>query len=352
MFEKKRKIVLLFYCLGILLILIGILSVGYKKTFDLFLLPTMNIPLADLPRARVDAYPSIWGNLANLFNLGNNINFFFFVFLIYTAFFISCYSLLSKYPSFLLLILYFSGSSLILIERGNIDLIIFVIIFIASTNNFFVSISLISLASLLKIYPIFAFLAFLNEEKKTIICISILILLLIIYLYPEANYILIQLQNLIYGTHSFGSKAIAVATLRYNNYLDDRVISIVLFFCSSLVIFFKKTSSKLKIIKATRQQETLFLCGSLIFIGCFVITSNYDHRLIFLLLCVPYLIKLDYKPLKYIIYSSLIIGMNSFLFSSLLGEIGFRINLLSKIFLFIILLSITLIILKKKIIKF
>jgi hypothetical protein len=250
------------------------------------------------------------------------------------------------------LILYFSGSSLILIERGNIDLIIFVIIFIASTNNFFVSISLISLASLLKIYPIFAFLAFLNEEKKTIICISILILLLIIYLYPEANYILIQLQNLIYGTHSFGSKAIAVATLRYNNYLDDRVISIVLFFCSSLVIFFKKTSSKLKIIKATRQQETLFLCGSLIFIGCFVITSNYDYRLIFLLLCVPYLIKLDYKPLKYIIYSSLIIGMNSFLFSSLLGEIGFRINLLSKIFLFIILLSITLIILKKIIIKF
>ena len=45
------------------------------KTFDLFLIPTMNIPFADLPRARVDAYPSIWGNLVNLFNLGNNINF-------------------------------------------------------------------------------------------------------------------------------------------------------------------------------------------------------------------------------------------------------------------------------------
>lgn len=245
------------------------------------------------------------------------------------------------------MILYFSGSSIILIERGNIDLIIFVIIFFAATNIGLFSILLVSFATLLKIYPIFTFPAFFNlKTKKTIL---IFIFLVILYIYPQLDNIFTAQQNLMYGTHAFGSKTIAIATLRHNSYLSNTVIIVALFLCSLFMTSFRKIRSEVKTIKSTLEEETLFLCGSLIYIGCFIVTSNYDHRLIFLLLCIPLVIKLNFKPLKYIIIISLIIGMNSFLILPLLGKIGFRINLLSKSFLFIIFLSITLIILKRKI---
>lgn len=80
MIKNRQKIPLLFYWLGMIAIFTCVLCIGYKKTFDLFLLPTMNTPFVDFPRTQIAAYPSTWGNLADLLHLNNNINFFFLFF--------------------------------------------------------------------------------------------------------------------------------------------------------------------------------------------------------------------------------------------------------------------------------
>lgn len=62
--------------------------------------------------------------------------------------------------------------------------------------------------------------------------------------------------------------------------------------------------------------ERLFLIGSSTFCGLYIMQSNYDYKLILLILCVPYITLLKNKFDKYLLLLCMIISSNYNLFVS------------------------------------
>ena len=125
-----------------------------------------------------------------------------------------------------------------------------------------------------------------------------------------------------YGVKSF-TKSFYYLSLEYDllinnkNYFFFKNFSIVLFFLYTLTLFFIGYKKKVKEInKLTNQFELYFLAGSSIYIGTFIIGSNFDYRLIFLIFTIPYILNLDNNNLKFLVIVSYSISINSFIFQS------------------------------------
>ena len=72
--------------------------------------------------------------------------------------------------------------------------------------------------------------------------------------------------------------------------------------------------SKIKINNISNNFDTYFISGASIYIGTFIIGSNFDYRLIFLILTIPYIININNFYLKFLLIISITISINSFLF--------------------------------------
>lgn len=76
-------------------------------------------------------YPLIWILIADFFKLNLEYNFLIFAISNVFIYLLVCYLFLKKYPSIWILVTLFSGSSLLCVERGNVDIIIFYITYLA-----------------------------------------------------------------------------------------------------------------------------------------------------------------------------------------------------------------------------
>ncbi len=81
------------------------------------------------PGYRALDYPKIWIGVAKLFQLDKETNLILFVCVYILAYLVCCFLLLRNSPSFYLLLAIFSGSSLLAVERGNNDLLLFALLF-------------------------------------------------------------------------------------------------------------------------------------------------------------------------------------------------------------------------------
>jgi hypothetical protein len=72
------------------------------------------------------------------------------------------------------------------------------------------------------------------------------------------------------------------------------------------------------------------LIGAYVYVGTFILSSNWDYRLIFLILCVPYVMSANDRYLRILISLSLIIAFNQLPLYFALGPIGAGLNILSK----------------------
>ena len=82
----------------------------------------------------------------------------------------------------------------------------------------------------------------------------------------------------------------------------------------------------------------LFLIGAATYVGTFVLASNFDYKLIFLILCLPYLFFLDGKFLRLAILTSIVLSSNYMLLTIIGGSIGLAVNIFAKCFVFVMLL--------------
>ena len=136
------------------------------------------------PWGRKMNYPSIWISISEILNLQNELNFTIFLSLIVLIFLGCCFTLLKQYPSLTLLILCFSGATLLAVERGNNDILVFSLLyFSAFVGGGFYVLALI-IATLLKIFPILAFPAFCRSFKTFSLMFAVAAIALIILL-PE-----------------------------------------------------------------------------------------------------------------------------------------------------------------------
>ena len=105
-----------------------------------------------------------------------------------------------------------------------------------------------------------------------------------------------------YGTQALTSNLEKHSGIVFNNYL----LSILLIFLVLLIyIFFhKKIFNNLNY-----KNEEMFLSGGSIYCATFLIGSNHDYRMIFLIFLLPLILNLNFKLLKYLILICTILSL-------------------------------------------
>ncbi len=277
-------------------------------------------------------YPKIWIKISN-FILNYQLFYFILIinFIVYSYIF---YNFIKFYQSYFIFYFFLSGASLLLLERGNVDIIIFILLYLSFSKNHTFNIILSLLSIFLKIFPIFLLGRFLN--KKYIISLALVLIL-------STSYFILNLEeiNLIMangpktGDISYGIFAI---TSNINKHLfielNYIIISIVLII-SLLVLYFLFLRKKMALIQF--KNKNMFLAGSGIFIFTFLITSSYDYRLIFLFFTFPLLLNLKNNLFKNFLLILIILSSEIHRLIYLFGFIGGVLNNFAKLLLFSVL---------------
>jgi hypothetical protein len=269
----------------------------------------------------------------------------YFIILIYILIFLIY---IKQYKSIYLIYFFFSGSSLLLIERGNVDLIIFILLSLVALvgNKIFKSILFI-FSVILKLYPFFGILYFLDNKRENILTFIILLIVSLIYFalsYNDIYYIIKNTPNT--GDMSFGVDSIKLNIQKHFNYsLNSLLISISLILFILVVYFklFKNFLFNKKIIN-----KKCFLMGSSIFISIFLLGSHFDYRLILIFFMVPTIVNFNNKLLKSSLLILIFLSVELHRLVHYFGFFGGLLNSAAKLVFFILISLITLEILLKK----
>lgn len=205
-----------------------------------------------------------------------------------------------------------SPSAMLAIERGNNDLIVFILLSLSllimknktAIWRYF-SYIIIMFAAILKLYPIFALITALKEKKRnfTVIFLSIFIAFGVYVVRDFESIILISKATPRALVFSYGGKVIFPVILEeldryfysfYNFHIPHYYKIQLLLFYLTIALFLlgsyllaKHTENLFQNNKLNINQIEAFRIGSSIYIGTFLIGNNWDYRLIFLLFTIP-----------------------------------------------------------------
>ena len=280
------------------------------------------------PAHGVYMYPSIWLNIFDFLNLYNLTYFKIFNFIIILIYFFVIQDIYlrntQKKSKFILIIFFFSTTNFLILERLNIEIIIFSLIYftIISRNYILKSIFfLIALAG--KVFPIFSIFVFIANKGF----FYLILFLSILYLFFIKEEIYFMSTNMIeyarifaYGSGSI-SKAIYYYSREYDLFINDEnyiyLKSIIIFLFSIIAIILLKINFKFgekPLEKNITLDDSLFLAGGGIYLGTFIFSANVDYRLVFLLLTFSFILKINNSLIKNIYIISCLIIFNSFIF--------------------------------------
>jgi hypothetical protein len=269
-------------------------------------------------------YPFNYGNIllyVPYFNSFEKFYFFYIPIIICFLFVFSVVSIINPknfFEYFLLILILFAPSSLLAIERGNNDILVFLFIllivyFNSSTLNFLI----LTLASLAKYYPLALMVNFFIEKKRSIMQIITTLLLFIMilgfffYITGESLELIQHKLKIISPTwgNQFSIMGLSLIFKKLKNfdYSTVLIISYIFFIFTSIISFkiFQKSNfiSKVNIFFL---EEKLFVLGGNLSIAVYLISDNVHYREIFLVLLLPLIIKLKdnfkIKIFKYLFY--------------------------------------------------
>ena len=211
----------------------------------------------------------------------------------------------TKFEYMVVLLCIFNPSTILLIERMNLDIFFFLIsIFITFNQFYFLNWFIIYFAAFIKIYPaILSINIFIENKnrtmKKNIFIILSLFIICLLYLFFHFNEYLFLLENqgaAKAGYHFLFSLNTFPKIFKY--IFDFNYILLILFFYLMfflLTIFFynklKNSFSKF-VIDIHCYKTKLFILGAYVSFVCYVIYSNYFYREVYMILTLPYLLSL------------------------------------------------------------
>ena len=248
-------------------------------------------------------YPSIWFDIVNyIYSYFNYLIIFFIIFYVFLS-----YLILKKNNKIYYLLFLFSPVSILLIQRGNNEILIFILVYLFSYFFYFkkynlLSLVSISIATILKIYPIGLFLLlFFDNIKKInyIKIISFIILTIIIYYFLDEFLEINKHHNPGKITLVYGSETIFHI---FNLLFDDIKINTFLLSISSLIVIIivSLCTSNKKYNYLNKNNEISFLIGSILIVSSFFFNSSFEYRFIYILFSLPYLIDLsNSKQIKF-----------------------------------------------------
>jgi len=196
---------------------------------------------------------------------------------------------------------------ILVIERSNIDLLIFLILFLVSKNyglifNYF----LIILSTITKFYPIvLSTIFFFNKKTFSKIFIFILITFLILFLQKESLIKIFENQSQFsaFGLYSFSLvsfyKTFILFKITLGNYDYTWLKYIYLSIFVLFPIFYlnlknhsniKGFTSNLVITETSTFQLRFFVLSSIVVSFCYLVFTNFVYREIFFLGLIPYLL--------------------------------------------------------------
>jgi len=305
----------------------------------------LNFIYNDILECKIN-YPRIWIIFSKFFLQDNFFYLYLLInFIIYNLIF---YYLIKNYKSKFFIYFYISGASMLLLERGNVEILIFILLFLFLISKSFLKILFLSISIILKIFPIFSIISQLNLKNIKVFIICLLIFIsYFVYNFVELNFIFENTPST--GDISYGTKAITSNLEKhYSIYLNNYILS-GLFLIST--IFFYKIFFNNYLNKITYKNDEMFLAGGGIYTATFLLNSNHDYRMIFLIFLVPLILNLEKKLIRYIFLISIFLSLelNRLLF--LFGFYGGIINTFFKIILFFLVSFILLDIFIKKFIN-
>ncbi len=270
-------------------------------------------------------YPSVWLYIFDFLNLKNNLNLeisILFILFIYFYVLIDFVSRINnKIFRYFFIIFFFSTSNFLLIERLNIEIILFCLVYFALINKFFLTqFFLYFLSLILKIFPIFSIFMFI-EKKRNFLIVLIFSIAYIIIMRTEIvlikNNIIEYALIFAYGVLSI-SKAIYFYSIKFNLFINDDNYfvfkNLMILGVSSIATIIVLSNFRFNIKKKIEQisnEEKMFLSGAGIYIGTFLTSANIDYRLIFLLLTLPYILNTKKKILKILYLICISVCFNS-----------------------------------------
>jgi hypothetical protein len=269
-------------------------SDAYREGYN----PYIENPHDPLGRKHVYSRPWLWLGYTGLTRDHSK----FAAILLITFFFLLSIRILRPENSneFLLsAMLLLSPAVLLGVERGNNDLIIFILLSLAvfSLNNKNHLLDLIAyfflfLASILKFYPIASFLIFvriIKDYKKFWMFALFSILFFGVYAvfsFSDFEY----LKNIVpkpHGRFTFG------AAIFFEWILDEWPVNATYIYFMAVAVFFLafllSSRTGLAEVRNNSINTIFFLVGSLNILFCFFANTNYDYRCIFFVLILPWL---------------------------------------------------------------
>jgi hypothetical protein len=315
-----------------LFILLLFKSYGYTQTWELWKVPTESPPFSDFrlipgsaetfrmgiepsvrnpgdPHKRKFNYPTFWRlffytGITQADTIWISI---LTIMLFFAGVFLFPEKLTVSNAMWMLLIV-FSPASMLLYERGNVDLIVFflcVAIVLAGDYSAYAAAALLIAGTVVKLFPFFGITVLLRESRQRFIwlsagCLSVLLL----YMYVTSESVsaswnlTMRGKDISYGANVFFYRYGQALSQFFSQWFAgpqvDRILKIGPMILASILVFIAGVAGR-------RDQEPLaissernlaaFRMGASIYIGTFLLGNNWDYRLAFLVLVLPQLLE-------------------------------------------------------------
>ena len=252
-------------------------------------------------------YPEIWLKILD-------ISYPFFEKIIYLfigIYFLITFKFFNKSLRIYHFLFLFSPTSILLVQRGNNELLVFLLIFIFmrlfNSKKFrLLSIFPFILSGLLKIFPFCLLIIYFIHDIKKINYIKIIILItsLILFSFFIEEYLDIKKKfpinhgkvTLVYGADSiFYIVTLIIKNINFN-YQKLSIVALIIL----TILSFKFKIKKLE--KINFYNETSFLIGSTILVSSFFINASFEYRFIYIIFTLPFLFDLKEINQKKIIF--------------------------------------------------
>lgn len=248
----------------------------------------------------VAGYPRIWVMLGWLgINASDTL---WLAFVILFLYWISLYFFVRDYDvctAVWMSSVVFSPAAMLAYERGNLDLVIFVLLAIALALDPFsrvLSVGLMILSAMLKVYPIVGLAYLLKEPRRRFFlwsCIGLSVFVIYAISLSRALKGVVEYiprgSLFDYGAEVIGFHIFEVSGSRTLTDVVTLISFLALYFLIVGVLYWSYVVPD-RVGDHERQYLDSFRLGAIIYIGTFVEGNSFNYRLIFLLFCIPQII--------------------------------------------------------------